>query len=69
MLWLRQILCLTLAILIGRNRYRKKINSLKFFEGNIREVAAWQPDRIERELQFQQAVFRRRGARYQTSGG
>jgi hypothetical protein len=61
--------CLTLAILMGRNRYRKKINSLKFFEGNIREVAAWQPDRIERELQFQQALFRRRAARYQTSSG
>lgn len=52
--------CLTLAILIGRNRYRKKINSLRFFEGNIREVAAWQPDKIERELPFQWSQFRRR---------
>jgi hypothetical protein len=55
--------CLTLAILIGRNRYRKKINSLKFFEGNIREVAAWQPDKIKRELPFQWAQFRRRVGR------
>jgi hypothetical protein len=52
--------CLTLAILMGRNRYRKKINSLKFFENNIKEVAAWQPDKIDKELPFQWAQFRRR---------
>jgi hypothetical protein len=52
--------CLTLAILMGRNRYRKKINSFRFFEGNIREIAAWQLDKIERELPFQWAQFRRR---------
>jgi hypothetical protein len=52
--------CLTLAILTGRNRSKKRINSLRFFEGNIREVAAWQPDKIKRELEFQWAQFRRR---------
>lgn len=55
--------CLTLAILTGRNRSRKKINSLRYFEGNIRETAAWQSDKIERELSFQWAQFRRRAAR------
>ena len=52
--------CLSLAVATGRNRYRQKINSFRFFENNIREAAAMQPDKIERELQFQVAMLRRR---------
>jgi hypothetical protein len=52
--------CITLTILMGRNRYRHKINSFRFFAGNIREVAAWQPDKILRELPFQWSTFKRR---------
>jgi post-segregation antitoxin (ccd killing protein) len=55
--------CLTLAILTGRNRTRAKINSLKFFENNIREEAAKQPDKIKADLPFQWARFNRRYGR------
>jgi hypothetical protein len=49
---------------MGRSRYRgKKINSFKFFDKIIREVASWQPDKIAKELAFQMAEFRRRSRR------
>jgi hypothetical protein len=53
--------CIQLALLLGRSRYRgKQINSFRFFDKIIREVAAWTPDKIRDELQFQQVMFRRK---------
>jgi hypothetical protein len=52
--------CVKLGIATGRNRYRQQIKSFRFFENNIREAAAMQPDKIERELNFQMTMLRRR---------
>ena len=52
--------CLTLAIMTGRNRSRAKINSMKFFKNNIREVAEWQPDKIGEGASLSNDIFKRR---------
>jgi hypothetical protein len=48
------------ALFIGRSRYTKKINSLRFFHNNILEVAAWEPNKIDKELRYQADMHRRR---------
>jgi hypothetical protein len=48
------------ALFIGRSRYTKRINSLRFFYNNILEVAAWQPDKINQELRYHADMHRRK---------
>jgi hypothetical protein len=48
------------AMFVGRSRYTKKINSLRFFQNNILEVAAWEPNKIERELSYQMDMLRKK---------
>jgi len=51
------------ALFIGRGRYTKKINSLRFFHNNILEVAAWEPNKIDKELGYQMDMLRKKKRR------
>jgi hypothetical protein len=51
---------IAVALFIGRSRYTKKINSLRFFHNNILEVAAWAPDKIDKELDYQVDMLRKK---------
>lgn len=49
--------CVALGVLLGRSRYGKRISSLRYFGGAILEVAAWPPDKIDKELRFHWGMF------------
>jgi hypothetical protein len=56
--------CLTCAVFIGRERKRgQRIGTMSYFTKIVLEVAKWQPDKIQRELQYHIGLLSQRQPR------